>query len=83
MYNKYLPIGSVVLLKEGNKPLMIYGRNQINGNSNKVFSYLACFYPEGNISSDYNIFFNRIDIEKVLFRGYETEEERLLRLCIS
>ena len=48
----YLPIGSVVLLNEGNKKLMIYGRRQLDS-SRKLFDYIACLYPEGNISDDF------------------------------
>jgi len=47
---KYLPIGSIVLLKNGNKKIMIYGRRQIQVTSGKIFDYVACFYPEGNVN---------------------------------
>lgn len=35
--DKYLPIGSVILLKEGKKRLMIYGVDQKENNTGKVW----------------------------------------------
>jgi len=78
-----LPIGTVVILKNGNKPIMIYGRKQISHNSQKQFDYLGCLYPEGYISEDYNILFNHSDIEQVPFKGFENEEEKLFRQFLS
>ncbi|GAB6933383.1 DUF4176 domain-containing protein [Calditerricola satsumensis] len=75
-----LPIGSVVTVKGLEKKLMIYGRKQKRGGTNEIYDYVACMYPEGNISSQYNFFFNHKDIDKVIFRGYEDEEERFFRL---
>ena len=49
-FKKYLPIGSVVLLKNANKRLMIYGRLQKAEDSDSVRDYIGCLYTEGNIS---------------------------------
>lgn len=73
--NKYLPIGSVVLLKNGTKKIMIYGRKQTMAESGEVFDYVACFYPEGNVSPEYTFLFNHDDIEEVVFTGYSDEDE--------
>jgi len=83
MESKWLPIGSVVVLKGGNKPLMIYGRKQFNSRTGHEFDYVACFYLEGNFSADYNIFFNKEDIDKVLFKGYENELEFEMRKMLK
>jgi len=72
---KFHPIGTVVLLSGGTKPLMIYGRRQIHGDSKKLWDYVACLYPEGNISPEYNVFFQHVEIEKVLYFGYITSSE--------
>lgn len=72
---KYLTLGSVVILKNGKKRLMIYGRRQIHAESKKIYDYVGCLYPEGNISAEYSFMFNNEDIEKVYFIGYEDEEE--------
>ena len=42
---KFLPIGSVVLLKESQKRIMIVGVKQKQANSDKVWDYSACLYP--------------------------------------
>ena len=73
--NKYLPIGSVVLLKKNKKKIMIYGRKQTMAESGEVFDYVACFYPEGNVSPEYTFLFNHDDIEEVVFTGYSDEDE--------
>jgi hypothetical protein len=75
MKNKYLPIGSVVLLNGGSKRIMIYGRQQKELNSDKVWDYIACLYPEGNLNEEYMYLFNHDQIEKVFFIGFQDEEE--------
>lgn len=72
---KYLPIGSVVLLKNATKKIMIYGRKQIHAASGKSYDYVACLYPEGNISDEYTYLFNHEDIQKVFFTGFVDETE--------
>ena len=72
---EYLPIGSVVLLNNGTKRVMIYGRKQLSADTGTIFDYVSCFYPEGNISPDYTFLFNHEDIKEVIFRGYSDEEE--------
>ena len=44
---KYYPIGTVVTLVNGNRPLMIYGRKQIQNESDILWDYVACFYLAG------------------------------------
>jgi hypothetical protein len=73
--DKYLPIGSIVLLKGGTKRIMIYGRQQKELKSDKVWDYIACLYPEGNLNEDYMYLFNHDQIEKIFFIGFQDEEE--------
>ena len=80
---KYLPIGSVVLLEDGEKTIMIYGRKQIHGETNTPFDYVACLYPEGNISEEYTYLFNHDQIREVVFTGYVNEEETEFLAFIS
>ena len=54
---------------------MIYGRKQTMAESGEVFDYVACFYPEGNVSPEYTFLFNHDDIEEVVFTGYFDEDE--------
>ena len=71
----YLPIGTIVLLKNGKKKVMIYGRRQNRINEPKEYDYIACLYPEGNINVNYMYLFNNEDIDTVVFRGYSDAEE--------
>ena len=72
---EYLPIGTVVLLKNGSKKVMIYGRKQIATENGQEFDYVACLYPEGKIKDDYTFLFNNENIDKIIFKGYSDEEE--------
>ena len=73
---KYLPIGTVVMLKEGSKRVMITGFCTIGGeNKNKIFDYCGCLYPEGFISSNQNLLFDHSQIEKIYHMGLIDEEE--------
>lgn len=67
-----LPIGSIVLLKEGEKRLMIIGIMQTD--KGKAFDYLGELYPEGHIGEGFQYLFNHEDISKIIFRGFEDAE---------
>ncbi|MFR7610589.1 MAG: DUF4176 domain-containing protein, partial [Christensenellaceae bacterium] len=69
-----LPIGSVVLLKDATKKLVIIGVLQVNAEQNKMYDYLAVPYPEGYLGSDNNYLFNQGDINDIIFRGYTNPE---------
>ena len=73
---KYLPIGSVVLLKGAKKRLMITGFcAQPDNDMNKIYDYSGCLYPQGIISTDAMAVFNHEDIETVYNVGYIDNEE--------
>ena len=78
MNNKYLPIGTVVLLEEAQKALMIYGRQQRDTGTGKTYDYVACLYPEGNISKEHTYLFNGDKIAQVLHMGLDNEENKEL-----
>jgi hypothetical protein len=75
-----LPIGTVVLLKEGNKRLMIYGIKQsVQSDPEKPgeeYDYIGVPYPEGNMGTDYQYLFNHDNIKEVYFRGFEDVERQ-------
>ena len=75
-YEKYLPIGSVVLLKNGKKRLMITGFCVIPNDGDKEYDYSGCLYPEGMLSSDEIAVFNHNQITKVYSAGYSDDEEK-------
>ncbi|WP_244169931.1 MULTISPECIES: DUF4176 domain-containing protein [Listeria] len=72
----YLPLGSVVLLKNGQKELMIYGRKQRDTKTNEIYDYSGCLHPEGYIGKEYTIVFNHKSIEKVIFEGYKNDNDK-------
>lgn len=70
-----LPIGTIVLLKEGEKRLMIDGVMQTDtGGNGDNYDYLGVLYPEGRIGDEFQYLFNHEDIETIIFRGFEDEE---------
>lgn len=72
---KYLPIGSVVLLKDAKKRVMITGfAVQSKETGDKMYDYIGCLYPEGVISSDQNLLFDHDQIDKVYYMGYSDKE---------
>ena len=76
MENKFLPIGSIVLLKGAKKKIMITGFlcKDVDNNS-ELFDYLGCPYPEGLIAFNQNVLFNNDQIEQVFKEGYKDNEE--------
>ena len=82
---KYYPIGTVVVLKQGTWPLMIYGRQQVpKKNADTLYDYVGCLYPQGYIDKEYIVFFQHEDIDKMLYNGMisvaEDEMEKLLHI---
>ena len=70
---KYLPIGTVLKLKEAEKSIMIIGYCPIT-NEGKNFDYAACMYPEGVLSPKETLLFNHDEICEVIYKGLESEE---------
>lgn len=78
--NKYLPIGTVVLLKNAKKKIMITGfavKGKETGD--KVYDYIGCLYPEGMVSSDKNLLFDHNQIDKIYYIGFVSEEEKVFK----
>lgn len=79
----YLPIGSVVLLKNGKKRVMVYGRKVKANGEEKVYDYLGCLYPEGALNSQNVILFNHDQIQMVYFIGFQDLEEIAFRQMLN
>ncbi len=77
--NEYLSIGSVVMIHQSDRRLMIIGRNQQDKKTGELFDYIACYFPEGIQNSSQVLHFNRSDIEVVFSLGYLNQDEILLR----
>ena len=73
---KLLPIGSVVLVKESTKRLMLVGRYQRDASpERRIWDYSACLYPEGILNPEQLFLFNNDAIEQVFFLGFQDGEE--------
>ncbi|RAR45505.1 DUF4176 domain-containing protein [Paenibacillus sp. MDMC362] len=84
MAQQLLPNGSIVILKEGEKKLVIYGRKQILAlDQPQMFDYLACLYPEGYVSPEFAYVFNHEDIQEIIFTGYQDEEEEQFQAVLA
>lgn len=78
-----LAVGSVVILKGGNKKIMIYGRKVHHMDHDRKYDYLGCPYPEGYIGDHMNVFFNSEYIEHVVHKGYDCLEEREMKINLT
>lgn len=79
--NKFLPIGSVVVLNGGEMKVMITGRQQIRTTDNTEFDYVGCIYPDG-VDGENVLLFNAEDIVLVLFIGYQDLDELNYKLTL-
>ncbi len=74
---KYLPIGTVAMLKGGSKRVMITGFCAIDQEKQgKVWDYSGCMYPEGFLSSTQTCLFDHEQIEEIYHLGLVDEEEK-------
>ena len=66
MINKDLPIGTVVLLRGGLKKVMITGYSSVSReDSEKVYDYNGCIFPEGFMENVY-VLFDASQIEEIV-----------------
>lgn len=76
MKEKYLPIGTVVTLKDATKKIMIIGYCPVEKEHSQMYDYSACLYPEGVIDSNRMLLFNHDQIATIHFIGLEDEEQK-------
>ncbi len=76
MEEKYLPIGTVVLLNGGTKRIMITGFVSMSPDTgDRIFDYSGCLFPEGFYDYNEVLVFDHSQIAKVFFKGLVDEEE--------
>lgn len=77
--DKYLALGSIVLVKGNVKKLMIVARGVLAGKEpeKKLFDYGAVLYPEG-LMDERLIFLNHRDIYKVVAEGYSDSDDEIM-----
>jgi len=73
-----LPIGSVVLLKNADKRVMVIGYYPtiLEDEKEITYDYLACLFPEGVIDSNNSMMFNHEDADKIFYYGLIDEEQK-------
>lgn len=77
---KFLPIGTVVLLKGAKKRLMITGFCSYDEEKkDKAYDYTGCLYPEGIVTNKQMALFNHSQIEKVYHVGLKDQEETIFK----
>ena len=76
MFNGLLPNGSVVLLKNSTRKVMIVGVCQRGvDHPDKVWDYVGVIFPEGFLSADQMFMFDHEQIEQIFALGYQDEEQ--------
>ena len=75
MLSGFLPIGTVVLLKEGTKRLMIAGILQRDADTGRLWEYVGVLYPEGYVGAKDMFLFNGDAIDKIFALGYQDSEQ--------
>ena len=82
---KFLPLGTVVMLKGASKRLMITGFCTMAAEESEgvMYDYSGCMYPEGVISSDQTALFNHDQIEKIYHMGLVDQEEKDFKIKLN
>lgn len=76
MNSELLPIGSVVLIGNSKRKVMIVGVCQKGGkNPDTIWDYTGVIFPEGYLDSEKMFLFNREQISHVYALGYQDEEQ--------
>ena len=65
----WLPVGSMVRLKDGERPVMVTGYMAVDGGSGRIWDYVGYPYPEGKTSSQ-DYFFDKDMIAEIRLVGY-------------
>lgn len=81
MCKELLPIGSVVLIGNSKKKVMIVGVCQNGGqNPNAIWDYTGVIFPEGYLDAEKMFLFNREQISHVYALGYQDEEQMAFKV---
>ncbi len=74
MFERTLPIGTIVSLYGAEKRLMILGYlKYLKGDNVRVYDYCGCTYPEGYLDSETTAVFDHDDIEHIYALGFQDE----------
>lgn len=76
MFKGLLPIGSVVLVGNSKKKVMIVGVCQKGGSQEqKIWDYTGVIYPEGFLDPQKMFLFNNEQITQIFALGYQDAEQ--------
>ena len=75
MMNGLLPIGSVVLIGNSVKKVMIVGVCQKGGQEKKLYDYTGVIFPEGFLDAKKMFLFNHDQISQIYALGYQDAEQ--------
>lgn len=76
MMNGLLPIGSVVLIGDSKKKVMIVGCCQKGGSGEaRLWDYTGVIFPEGYLDANKMFLFNNEQISQVYALGYQDAEQ--------
>lgn len=78
--SKFLPAGSVVLLENAQKKVIIMGimpTKRLEDGRYATYDYVGVPYPEGFVGTEGALLFNHDRIAEVCFTGYSSEEREL------
>ena len=71
--DKFLPLGTVVLLKNAKHRVMVIGYMTQILNTKKIYDYSGCMFPEGYVASSQVLAFNHEDIDKIYYIGHNDD----------
>ncbi len=76
--NEVLSIGTVVKLRDSKGLAMVISFGMLANKDGKeiLYDYLGCPYPQGVITTDYFIYFDKKDIDEVVFNGYSNDTDK-------
>ena len=78
---QFLPLGSIVKLKESDAKLMIIGRSQIC--EGEQYDYSAVLFPVGYIGKNQLFVFNNEDVDITFYLGMQDLEEFAFRQALA
>ena len=78
---QFLPLGSIVTLKESEAKMMIIGRSQVC--EGVQYDYSAVLFPVGYTGSDQLFVFNNEDVDIMFYLGMQDIEEFAFRQAFA
>ena len=76
MKEKYLPLGSVVILKGAQRAISIIGFCPVIKVNNRQYDYLGVPYPEGYLGQNSVLSFDHEKIDKIYSVGFSNDDEK-------